>query len=360
MKKNLLCIVLCFCVLMSLLLGACTSAEPSAMGQATTTTGAQATSGEETPSARKEFVMWNGKEDAYALYAKATDEQKVKLDALKIEEGGEEFFVYARKIKIIMGEIPEDTQRITLEQAETILKGIDPKEWPSVEECRKEILTLFNEIHGYADFFFIGTVDPGVDIFRIDYEIETENGVYKAIRVGENNITYVDNTEGGKLLFSFNYGFNYPPPIELWEESNWDTYYTAATPEQKKELDALSAEYGHVYARFHAREILMIMGELPEDTPRITLEQVKEILEEMKNASYRRPIERVWDFQKRMNEIHGNFDFDRIPSGEPNYGRIEYYLNDEGTQVIYYYQNSGKVIYEDTVSGTTELLVQFQ
>lgn len=91
-------------------------------------------------------------------YEKATDEQRAQLDKLT-EEYGAHACHYEKKIKMIMGELPEDQPSITLEQAREICHTITRKQQDE-EEIEKGIydggtllmVDRFNEIAGACDY----------------------------------------------------------------------------------------------------------------------------------------------------------------------------------------------------------------
>lgn len=365
MKKNLLCIVLCFCVLMSLLLAACTSAEPSAMGQATSNsipgeevnaTESSSAPGAENPPKSEKYVPWNGEEDFNALYASASEEKQKELDALK--EANEDYFFREREIKTIIGLLPDNTPRITLEQAKEIIQRHDAVLYGFGSEYVKGIANDFNAIHGYPDY----VLSYSNQVSYIEYHLEghSSNQSHTIIlALSSGKVQYTNSKTGEReIIASFESYVDRKPPLEKeWTWNDWDKYYEMATPTQKEKLDTLKAEEPNTH-RVQPRKVFIIMGILPEDTPRATLEQIKTIIEEMKHTTYESPRMRYLDFQKRMNEVCGYYDYDPVVNELLSAG-IRYYLNDEGTERIWYRYNSC-VEYYCAETGVKEVLVDFK
>lgn len=370
MKKNLLCVVLCFCILISILLGACAPAEPSAMEQSTSGSipGEEVNTKETSsnpvqiiPLAGEKYVTWSGEEDFNALYATASKEKQEKLNAFMKEY--KDFYNRERQIRVIMGELSENAPRLTLEQAEEVLKKIDATDYESAEEYIAEVVRQFNTIHGYPDvvrrgdgyvleYFFEGHCELASNMLYVVFD----RGIVKYAKTGGGVVTkYI-------AVYTEQITANTPPEGEdfldqVWYESNWDMFYEMATAEQKEKLDALKAEEPEMYKKY-AKRIFIIMGILPENTPHATLELVKTVLEEMKKNKYRSWDERYLDFQRRMNVVCGYADdCDTLSDDLVTHGAV-YYLNDEGTEWVFY-RAYGKVDYYNDETGVKEQLAQF-
>lgn len=366
MKKNLLCVVLCFCVLISLLSGACAPSEPSAMGQTTSNsipgeevnaTESSSAPGAENPPKSEKYVPWNGEADFNALYASASEEKQKELDAFK--KANQDYFYREREIKTIIGLLPDNTPRITLEQAKEIIQRHDAVLYGFGSEYVKGIANDFNAIHGYPDYVW----SYSNRVSHIEYRLEGHSSSQSHIIVlapSSGKVHYINSKTGeSEIIASFESYLDRKPPLEKeWTYSDWDKYYEMATPEQKEKLDAWKAENPFVYSAY-PRKVFIIMGILSEDTPRATLEQVKTILEEMKENTYESPRMRCLDFQKRMNEVCGYFDFYPEYVNELLNTGIRYYLNDEGTERIWYRYN-GCVEYYCEETGVKEVLVDFK
>lgn len=365
MKKKLLCVILCLCVLISLLLGACAPSEPSAMGQTTSNsipgeevnaTESSSAPGAENPPKSEKYFPWNGEKDFNALYASASEEKQKELDAFK--KANQDYFYREREIKTIIGLLPDDTPRITLEQAKEIIQRHDAVLYGFGSEYVKGIANDFNAIHGYPDY----VVSYSNQVSHIEYRLEGHSSSQSHIIVlglSSGKVHYINSKTGeSEIIASFESYLDRKPPLEReWTWNDWDKYYEMATPTQKEKLDALKAEEPNTH-RVQPRKVFIIMGILPEDCPRATLEQVKTILEEMKQTTYESPRMRYLDFQKRMNEVCGYYDYDPVVNDLLSAG-IRYYLNDEGTERIWYRYNSC-VEYYCAETGVKEVLVDFK
>ena len=93
---------------------------------------------------------------------------------------------HVREIKTIMGEIPEDTPRLTVEVAERICKAYPiPSENESPDKIDDDIEELFNEVAGAPD------LDGGSGIhFRHYYLNDNDDSEY--IRLTDGIVRYVN------------------------------------------------------------------------------------------------------------------------------------------------------------------------
>ena len=112
---------------------------------------------------------------------------------------------------------------------------------------------------------------------------------------------------------------------DLYEKS-----YAKATDAQKKQLESIqtnTTSYG--YAQEYTKQILIIMGELPADTPQITLAQAQAICKDIqeRNLSF---SEFTPALIAAFNEIAGAPDY----NGGSGMRVIDYYLNDRQTELL--------------------------
>ena len=109
----------------------------------------------------------------------------------------------------------------------------------------------------------------------------------------------------------------------------------------------MALDEGPVWAEERIRDIKILMGELPEDTPRLTLEDVEGICNEYKGLP-----EGYYEseFIARFNEIAGAPDED----GGSGIAHRTYYFDDEHTEGIHV--AFGRVSYHDYVKGTKTVL----
>ena len=105
-----------------------------------------------------------------------------------------------------------------------------------------------------------------------------------------------------------------------------------ADPEQKKKLEGIDTYGYEVLPEEMTKQIMIIMGELPEDVPMLTLVKAQELIEEVKaDPECPTNLDLLGDtIAKRFNEIAGAPD---IECGSGLSHRI-YFLNEEHTECI--------------------------
>jgi len=141
------------------------------------------------PNLPKETVEPN---DIFSVSLRnANEEQKEKLMAV---EGGLLRGWHVREIKTIMGEIPEDMPRLTVEEADRICKAyVVPSENESVDKIDDDIADLFNEVAGAPD------IDGGSGIhFRHYYLKDNDDSEY--IRLTGGMVVYVNKKNNENVL----------------------------------------------------------------------------------------------------------------------------------------------------------------
>ena len=104
---------------------------------------------------------------------------------------------------------------------------------------------------------------------------------------------------------------------DLYERS----YARATTDEQREQLQAIFADPGIGLVGEWVRPVLIVLGDLPADTPRLTIQDVENLYGKVDFA----------DMAKEFNKIAGAPDW---IGGSGIYREI-YYLNDERTEAIY-------------------------
>jgi hypothetical protein len=119
----------------------------------------------------------------------------------------------------------------------------------------------------------------------------------------------------------------------IWEVGTtadiFHRYYEIATEEQKKKLDEFDkAEKAKSTARYQ-RQILMIMGVIPEDMPRITVEQAREICDEVAEMRFQSENDYRLEIMRRFNAVCGAPDM--AHAAGPVY---TYFLDNDGEQKI--------------------------
>ena len=136
---------------------------------------------------------------------------------------------------------------------------------------------------------------------------------------------------------------------DLYEKS-----YAKATDAQKKQLESIqtnTTSYG--YAHEYIKKVLIIMGELPADTPQITLAQAQVICKDIqeRNLSF---SEFTPALIAAFNEIAGAPDYD----GGSGMRVIDYYLNDRQTELLRLSANG--VLYINKEANIYEFLCNWE
>ena len=123
-------------------------------------------------------------EDSYEI---ANEEQRAKLDALYEEYVGLSW-EHEREIKIIMGELPEDTPRLTKEAAAEICGKVGAREYGSPEVFEGYVAYLFDQVAGAPD------LNGGSGISYHTYYLDDSQEI--AVRIAGGVVEYWDKTNG--------------------------------------------------------------------------------------------------------------------------------------------------------------------
>lgn len=157
-------------------------------------------------------------------------------------------------------------------------------------------------------------------------------------------IVIVGTLFGGILAVSAASGWlsgqeaNPAPGASFYERS-----YAKATSEQKVELDKIVADKSIGLPGEWRRPVLIAIGDLPKDQPRLTAKQAGEIYDRIGRD------ERA--LEKEFNKIAGAPDF----VGGSGIGRSIYYLNENRTEAIFVMEmNAYHYVFND--DGTYTLL----
>ena len=146
------------------------------------------------------------------------------------------------------------------------------------------------------------------------------------------------------VFYSGLISFKSPPPII--NDSNvsfYESAYARASSEQKVELDKIVADNSIGLVGEWRRPVLIAIGDLPKDQPRLTAKQAGEIYDRIGRD------ERA--LEKEFNKIAGAPDF----VGGSGIGRSIYYLNENRTDAIYVMEmNAYHYVFND--DGTYTLL----
>ncbi|MDR1993367.1 MAG: hypothetical protein LBQ98_07750 [Nitrososphaerota archaeon] len=107
------------------------------------------------------------------------------------------------------------------------------------------------------------------------------------------------------------------------DASFYELAYAKATSEQKIELDKIVADKSIDLPGEWIRPVLIAIGDLPKDQPRLTAKQAGEIYDQIGKDE--------GDLEKEFNKIAGAPDF----IGGSGIERSIYYLNDNRSQAIF-------------------------
>ena len=144
-------------------------------------------------------------------------------------------------------------------------------------------------------------------------------------------------------------------PSELDEDSMtlFSKSYAIATEAQKKQLSQIqeSNEWGAMGD--YTRAIMIVMGDLSADTPRLTLEQAQEICDDLEGRWFLSSDTFEENAVKLFNKFAGAPDF----QGGSGVYRYVYYLNEEQTESITIML--GRIKYTDEVTGESKVLVSY-
>jgi hypothetical protein len=128
-----------------------------------------------------------------------------------------------------------------------------------------------------------------------------------------------------------------PPPIindsnfwlSIYDGSFYESAYAKATSEQKVELDRIIADKSHGWGEW-IRPVLIAIGELPKDQPRLSAEQAAELYDSKEISALEGDVKNKALLSK-FNKIAGAPDF----FGGSGIERAVYFLNDDRSEVIF-------------------------
>jgi len=128
-----------------------------------------------------------------------------------------------------------------------------------------------------------------------------------------------------------------PPPIindsnfwsSIYDGSFYESAYAKATSEQKVELDKIIADKRHGWGEW-IRPVLIAIGELPKDQPRLSAEQAAELYDS-KEISALEGEGKNRALISEFNKIAGAPDF----FGGSGIERAIYFLNDDRSEAIF-------------------------
>ncbi|MCW4029296.1 MAG: hypothetical protein NWE92_06585 [Candidatus Bathyarchaeota archaeon] len=130
--------------------------------------------------------------------------------------------------------------------------------------------------------------------------------------------------------------FTSPPPIIGDSDvSFYESAYAKATSEQKIELDKIIADKSVGLPGEWRRPVLIAIGELPKDQPRLSAQQAAELFDSTASGNWFLEDAEVSELAGEFNKIAGAPDF----VGGSGIERSIYFLNDERSEAIILMQN---------------------
>ena len=119
----------------------------------------------------------------------ATDAQKQKLDEIQVRDTDSLgcFMVCVKDVMLVMGDLPEDTPYLTLEQVQAICNEVAQMGFRPVDfdDTEREVMTRFNAITGAPDY------QGGSGITNTVYYLNAEHTEY--VRVWRGTVRHYDS-----------------------------------------------------------------------------------------------------------------------------------------------------------------------
>ncbi len=241
---------------------------------------------------------------------KADKDQKAALE--KLAEENPEVYLRGldRKILVIMGELPQDQPRMTKEWAEDFCRNYEWKtDFSSYDSFPQKV--FFQEAmdglnvkagapdrvyhNGAANIAEYYVNDTGTEMVFI---YSSRRIAWKNSETGSSEVLYYyEEKEPQSIESSSEEPAELSPEeaflAEIQKKTRWDISkydhsfyverYLRASEEQREKIDEIYKPYEET--NYPMRAIMEIMGELDEDAPRLTLEQAKEAVENIKKDS---------------------------------------------------------------------------
>lgn len=134
------------------------------------------------------------------------------------------------------------------------------------------------------------------------------------------------------IFYSGLASYKSPPPII--NESNasfYESAYANATIEQKEELDKIIADKSIGLPGEWRRPILIAIGDMPKDQPRLSAEQAAELFDSKERGNWFLEDSEISELEREFSNIAGAPDF----VGGSGIERSIYFLNDDRSEAIY-------------------------
>ena len=134
------------------------------------------------------------------------------------------------------------------------------------------------------------------------------------------------------IFYSGLASYKSPPPII--SDSNvsfYESAYAKATSEQKEELDKIIADKSIGLPGEWRRPVLIAIGDLPEDQPRLSAKQAAELFDIRRGGDWFLEDSEISELEVEFNKIAGAPDF----VGGSGIERSIYFLNDDRSEAIF-------------------------
>ena len=117
--------------------------------------------------------------------------------------------------------------------------------------------------------------------------------------------------------------------LSIYDGSFYESAYARATSEQKEELDKIIADKSHGWGEW-IRPVLIAIGELPKDQPKLSAEQAAELYDSKEISALEGEVKNR-ALVSEFNKIAGAPDF----FGGSGIERAIYFLNDDRSEAIF-------------------------
>ena len=181
---------------------------------------------------------------------------------------------------------------------------------------------------------------------QIESDRESKALVY-TLSTEMNSENVIENTEDVSDVENTT-EFVYEPGHDYYEES-----MKKATAEQKEKLLAIRKSNNLPGIGVYVKQVLKIMGEIDEDSPNISLEQIKNLCDSFDKSRYEdaNHLERMLSYE--INKIAVVPDFD----GGSMISHIAYYIDGDPSKIIDICM--GQVVFIDEKKGEKTVIYEF-
>ena len=294
-----------------------------------------------------------GNRSFYELsWDRATSEQREQLEPIFADDGIGLMGEWKRDVLIILGDLPEDTPRLTLQDAANLYSSV---EYYNIENEFNKIAGAPDYVSKYLSVYFLNderTEAIVLELYDVHHIVFNEDGTGTRLPVGTQSFSELHPTVSVAPNIDYTVGWpeTCPTPepcprvvpcptavpnidnaveilnptetqVEEYYRSFYELSWDRATNEQREQLQAIFADPGIGLVGEWVRPVLIVLGDLPADTPRLTVQDAANLYGKVDFA----------DLEKEFNKIAGAPDW----IGGSGIYRSIYYLNDERTEAMY-------------------------